>query len=177
MNDALISPPRTAMEVFSMLPEGTLAEVIENQLYMSPSPTPYHQEISRNLLIDIGLFVRTKKLGKIYTAPIDLYLEEGHTIVQPDILFFKKKNPMIINNKGLHGVPNLIIEIPSPGNKKYDLVKKKSLYEKSGVKEYWVVDPETRNATGFSLKNNAYQSIGQQKGKVTISFFKKSFAF
>lgn len=177
MRTSITRPPRTAMEVFNMLPEGTHAEVIENQLFMSPSPSPYHQEISGNLFFEIQLLLREKKLGHVFCAPIDLFLEESSSVVQPDILFFSKSNPMVVNNKGLHGVPDLIIEILSPGNKKYDLVKKKNLYEKSGVKEYWVVDPETRIATGFSLKNNAYQSIGQQKGKVTISFFKKSFAF
>jgi Uncharacterized protein conserved in cyanobacteria len=177
MRASIITPPRTAMEVFQMLPEGTLAEVIENQLFMSPSPTPYHQEVSGNLFIDLGLHIRTQKSGKIFCAPIDLYLEEGASVVQPDILFFSKKNSVIINNKGLHGVPDLIIEVLSPGNKKYDLIKKKKLYEKSGVKEYWVVDPETRVSTGFTLKSKVYQTLGQFKSKVVIALFKKSFEF
>ena len=121
-------PPRTAFDVFQMLPEGTLAEVIENQLFMSPSPTPSHQEAAGNLFTDINIFVRSNKLGKVFFAPLDLYLDEHSNVVQPDILFIAKKNPLVIDNRGLKGVPDLIIEILSPGNKKYDLTKKRKLF-------------------------------------------------
>ena len=136
MQKVVSSPPRTAFDVFQMLPEGTLAEVIHNQLFMAPSPTPYHQEVVGNLFTDINVFVRTNKLGKVFFAPLDLYLDQHSNVVQPDILFIDKNNPLVIDNRGLRGIPDLIIEILSPGNKKYDSVKKKKLYEKFGVKEY-----------------------------------------
>ena len=66
MQKVISSPPRTAFDVFQMLPEGTLAEVIDNQLFMAPSPTPYHQEAAGNLFTDINIFVRTNKLGKVF---------------------------------------------------------------------------------------------------------------
>ena len=64
MQKVISSPPRTAFDVFQMLPEGTLAEVIENQLFMAPSPTPDHQDATGNLFIEISLFVRKKKVGQ-----------------------------------------------------------------------------------------------------------------
>jgi Uma2 family endonuclease len=177
MQKEFVKPPRTAFEVFQMLPEGTLAEVIENQLFMAPAPTPDHQETSGNLFIEISLFVKKNKLGKVYISPIDLYLDEYSNVVQPDLLFISKSNSLVIDKKGLRGVPNLIIEVLSPGNKNYDSVKKKKLYEKFGVKEYWMVDPETRIATGFLLKNGAYANQRESTGQIKSIVLGEIFSF
>lgn len=168
MQRTLKNPPRTAFDVFQMLPEGTLAEVIENQLFTAPSPTPYHQQACGDLFIEISLHVRKHQLGKVFFAPIDLYLDSTANVVQPDIVFISKSNPLKIDAKGLKGAPDLIIEILSPGNEKYDLGKKKKLYEKFGVKEYWVVDPLTKDAEGFILKGQSYQSIAKSQGKISL---------
>jgi Uma2 family endonuclease len=177
MQKTISKPPRTAFDVFQMLPEGTLAEVIENQLFMAPSPSPDHQEASGDLFTDIKIFVRKNKLGKVFYAPLDLYLDEHSNVVQPDILFIAKDNPLVIDKRGLKGVPDLIIEILSPGNKKYDSVKKKNLYEKFGVKEYWIVDPETKIATGFLLKGTVYVNQKESKGQLRSSVLGEAFAF
>lgn len=177
MQKVISSPPRTAFDVFQMLPEGTLAEVIDNQLFMAPSPTPDHQEAAGNLFTDINVFVRTNKLGKVFFAPLDLYLDEHSNVVQPDILFIAKSNPLVIDNRGLRGVPDLIIEVLSPGNKKYDSIKKKKLYEKFGVKEYWLVDPETKIANGFHLKGSNYVGKKESRSQLHSSILKKTFAF
>jgi len=166
MNHVIESPPRTIMQVFKMLPEGTLAEVIENVLYMSPAPNPYHQRILVRLSSRLDNYILENELGEILIAPVDLYLDETANAVQPDILFFSKNNPLVVNKSGLHGVPDLIIEILSPGNKEHDLVKKKLLYEKFGVKEYWIIDPETKIASGYTLKEITYHPIGEHKNKI-----------
>jgi Uma2 family endonuclease len=177
MQKVISSPPRTAFDVFQMLPEGTLAEVIENQLFMAPSPTPDHQDATGNLFIEISLFVRKNKLGRVFFSPIDLYLDEHSNVVQPDILFIANGNPLIIDKRGLKGVPDLIIEVLSPGNKKYDSVKKKKLYEKFGVKEYWLVDPETKIANGFILKGQIFASQKESRNQLHSSILKKTFSF
>jgi Uma2 family endonuclease len=175
--EVLIHPPRTAMAVFKMLPEGTLAEVIENQLFMPPSPNPFHQEISIELSSSIFLFTKLEKLGKVFAAPSDLYLDEHSNAVQPDIFFFSPESNVVVDAKGIHGTPELIIEILSPGNKNYDLKKKKDLYEKFGVQEYWVVDPETKLASGFLLNKNQYKSLGEFTGQIKSALLKKVFKF
>ncbi len=177
MQKAISSPPRTAYDVFQMLPEGTLAEVIENQLFMAPSPTPDHQDATGNLFIEISLFVRKNKLGRVFFSPIDLHLDEESNVVQPDILFIANGNPLIIDKQGLKGVPDLIIEVLSPGNKKYDSVKKKKLYEKFGVKEYWLVDPETKIANGFLMKGQIYTNQKESRNQLHSSVLKKTFSF
>jgi Uma2 family endonuclease len=104
-------------------------------------------------------------------------LDEHSNVVQPDILFIAKNNPLVIDKRGLKGVPDLIIEILSPGNKKYNFVKKKLLYEKFGVKEYWIVEPETKIATGFLLKGSGYVNQKESRGQLRSSILDETFAF
>lgn len=177
MNQLIAAPPRTIMQVFKTLPEGTMAEVIENSLYMSPAPSPFHQEISMILSSALHAHVRKHNLGKIFTAPIDLYLDEQSNAVQPDILFISKNNPLIIDKVGLHGSPDLIIEILSPGNKDHDLIKKKSLYEKFRVQEYWIVDPDSKQSIGYHLVNAKFEVLGESAGQISTKLFGEVFTF
>ncbi len=175
--EAIIHPPRTAMDVFKMMPEGTLAEVIENQFYMSPAPNPFHQRLSVRLSSGVFSHVDQLKLGEVFHAPTDLFLDEHSNAVQPDIFFFSNKSNVVVNMEGVHGTPDLIIEILSPGHRTYDLNTKKDLYEKFGVSEYWVIDPVSKIATGFELNQNSYLSIGSYKGQLMSNFLKATFTF
>jgi Uma2 family endonuclease len=141
-------PPRTIMEVFQMLPEGTLAELIDSIIYMSPSPTRQHQRLILKLASTINSFVEEKMLGEVNVAPYDVYLDEHSNAVQPDIVFVKRENLSIIHDH-IHGVPDLIVEVLSPGNKEYDMGKKLALYEHFGVQEYWIIDALTKEAIGY----------------------------
>lgn len=158
VTDTLIRPPRTIREVFLQLPEGTLAQLIDNNIVMSPSPKFIHQRILNDLILQLGSFIRENQLGQTLIAPMDVYLEERN-IFQPDILFISNENRQIIEEDGLHGAPDLIIEILSPGTAKYDLTMKKDVYERCGVKEYWIVDPEKKSAQGYYLEDNRFHEI------------------
>lgn len=178
MQETLVHPPRTIMEVFKTLPEGTLAEVIDNVLYMSPTLTIDHQRISRKLTTQLDLFVTKNNLGELFYAPFDVYLDEKSNAVQPDIFIVLSANSHILESKDhVHGVPDLIIEILSPGNKKHDQAVKKNLCEKVGVKEYWIVDPETKTATGYTFQNNRYDLIGEETGKINSILLHQTFTF
>lgn len=177
MNAVLLSPPRTIMEVFKTLPEGTLAEVIDNHLPMSPAPNPFHRRVAVSLTSKLNAFISQHQLGEIFAAPVDLYLDEFSNAVQPDILYISKDNKLTIDREGLHGVPDLIIEILSPGNKDHDRVTKKELYEKFGVKEYWIVDPETKLSSGYTLQGQTYLPIGEFHEQVESVLLKKTFSY
>ena len=176
MQEVIQSPPRTLMEVFRMLPEGTRAEIINGILYMSPAPSLDHQEISISLSSLIFSFVTKKKLGKVYASPVDVYLNDENSF-QPDIVFVSNKNSSILKKDGIHGCPDFVVEILSPGTKKFDLVKKKNVYETSGVLEYWIVNPETKECTGFQLKKGKFEELKKEKGKIVSSLLKTSFKF
>ncbi len=115
--ETLLQPPRTMMEVFDMLPEGTLAELIDNRLYMSPSPIYFHQSTLAEIAFQLSSILKEK--GKVVIAPFDVKLDKTKNAVQPDIVVILKTNPNQINKEGKYfGVPDLLVEILSPGNKR-----------------------------------------------------------
>src|SRR5437667_60310 len=135
---AVLNPPRTVFEVFEMLPEGTLCQIINNTLVMSPAPTDSHQKVLGKIFTKLFNFIDDKQLGELRVAPYDVYIDEEN-VFQPDIVFISAENVHLIKERGLFGAPDLVIEILSAGNKKYDTKNKKDVYEKNGVKEYWLV--------------------------------------
>jgi Uma2 family endonuclease len=171
-----LHPPKTLMEVYRMLPEGTRAELINNQLFMSPAPTLHHQNVIFNLTGQFYIYVNQEKNGKALVSPVDVYLDEENA-VQPDIVFVMNENISILKDDGIYGAPDLIIEVLSPGTRKHDFDKKKKLYEKSGVKEYWIVDPVTKESPGFQLKNSKYVLFKEEKAKLTSALLNHSFIF
>jgi len=143
-------------------PEDERWELIDGYAYnMSPAPSRRHQKISRDLAVQIANFL-TGKSCEVYFAPFDVRLPEAdeqdediETVVQPDIVVICDKNKL--DDKGCRGAPDLIIEILSPFTAPKDMKIKLSLYEKHGVKEYWVVHPIDNIVMVFKLgKNKKY---------------------
>jgi Uma2 family endonuclease len=166
MADLISRAPRTMMEVFKMLPEGTLAELVEDNLIMSPAPSLNHQDVVTLLSGSFVALVRNKKVGRSFVSPIDVYLDEVSNVVQPDIVFVLNENLSILKKDGIHGVPDIVVEAVSPGNRDYDFVKKKDIYEKFGVREYWIVDPDTRSAVGYALEGGRYVEFCSAVGRI-----------
>ena len=140
-------------------PEDERWELIEGYAYnMSPAPSRRHQKISRDLGVQIANFL-TDKSCELYFAPFDVRLPEAdekdedvETVVQPDVVVICDKNKL--DEKGCHGAPDLIIEILSPFTAPKDMKIKLSLYEKHGVKEYWIVQPTDNIILVFKLSKN-----------------------
>jgi Uma2 family endonuclease len=87
-------------------------------------------------------------------------------------------NRNIIDPNGhIHGVPDLLVEVLSPGNKDHDLIKKKDLYERFGVKEYWIIDPETKLALCFQLVSGKYVKAGEEIGLIQSILLKLKIQF
>jgi Uma2 family endonuclease len=163
------------LEVFEGLPEGTLCQLINNNIVMSPSPKPKHQQLLKKLFLQLHKFVEEKKLGEVLFAPLDIYLDEEN-VFQPDILFISNENLDIIQEK-IKGMPDLIIEILSPRTEKYDREDKKKMYEKHGLKEYWIVDPVSKVASGYQLRKNKFQALPESKGQVQSSLLQITIKF
>jgi Uma2 family endonuclease len=172
----LDSPPRTIMEVYKSLPEGTLAELIDHVIYMSPAPLFKHQDILFEIAQLLRNHLKNEASGKLVIAPFDVYLDNSGNAVQPDITVVLNSNRGRLEGQ-FYGVPDLIVEVLSPGNKDHDLVKKKELYERFGVKEYWVVDPETKETRIFQLNQNKYVVTGTLTAKIDSPLLGFSFSF
>jgi Uma2 family endonuclease len=170
-----IKIPTTAVDIYRMLPEGTRCEVIFNELSMSPSPSFEHQNLSMLLSGLFFNFLLENPIGKVVAAPIDVYLENFDSVVQPDFILILEDNSRIINSDGIHGTPDLIIEILS-SNYKHDTIKKKALYEKAGVKEYFIIDPIEKMVTKYFLNPaGEYELIYNEKGKINSSLLNHTF--
>lgn len=128
-------------------------------LKMSPAPAPIHQRVSRNFSDILSPFFR-QGTCELFYAPFDVRLPnktgEVITVVQPDLCVICDRSK--IDDRGCLGAPDLIIEILSPGNSKKEMNLKFSLYEESGVSEYWVADLSERFILIYSLENGEYIS-------------------
>lgn len=129
-------------------PESPVVEIIGGELFMAPSPTVTHQKISGEVTYFLKDYVKKNDLGEILSAPVDVVFSERDVCV-PDIIFISKERNHILTKKNIQGVPDLIIEVLS-SNRDLDLVKKKEIYEKYGVLEYWIIDPEEKKLKSIS---------------------------
>ena len=153
-----------------------MCQIINNSLVMSPSPLDIHQVILQEISVEISLLLRKTKAGYVRISPYDVHLSESN-ILQPDICFINEENKGIIEKKGLVGAPDLVIEILSPGTKKYDLSDKKEIYQNYGVKEYFIVDPTNKKVKSFILKNNKYIESSETMGIIKSALLKASIEF
>jgi len=150
------------------LPEGSRAELIDGELFMCPSPREPHQWVVANLHLLLGGFVKSRKLGRVYTAPFDVHLPSGD-IVEPDILFVAKNNMGIIQD-WIRGAPDLVVEVMSPAGLERDRVVKRDLYANNGVREYWIVDVANKSVEVFTLQGTQYEPNGYfENGNTLVS--------
>lgn len=167
---------RYTYQDYARLPEGAPYQLIGGELIMVPAPIPYHQEVSKRLEYLLYEHVELKqKLGKVYDAPIDIYFEDEETY-QPDIIFISNERLQIIKEDKIEGAPDMVIEILSPSTAYYDLVHKKDVYARHGVKEYWIVDPMKKKIDVYENKKGEFILFkkavkGEKISSVIISGF------
>lgn len=127
---------------FRALPDdGKRYELLDGDLYMSPSPVTRHQVIVGNLFAVIREHVLRSGLGRVFIAPYDVVLDE-HNVVEPDVIFVSAERAAIVTEKNIQGVPDLLIEVLSPATAERDRRDKRNLYARAGVPWYWIVDPD-----------------------------------
>ncbi|WP_106595925.1 Uma2 family endonuclease [Dyadobacter jiangsuensis] len=144
-----------------------LTQIINGEEVMSPSPKMPHQSASGELVFLLTSHVKTHCLGRIFTAPFDVILEQDYNHLQPDIFFVSNANRDIMQD-WIRGVPDLVVEIVSPGSKKMDMVIKKDIYERYGVPECWIVFPEKICIEVYTLVDGHYMLSGSFSGHDTV---------
>jgi Uma2 family endonuclease len=147
---------RHTLADYEALPEGAPYQLIEGELVMSPAPTPYHQYILFELAARFRDHVRDRQIGKIYVAPLDVYLSE-EDVFQPDILFISRDRAAIVKEKNVQGAPDLIVEVLPLSTSYYDLSAKKRTYEAAGVWEYWIVDPMAKRIEVYESREHRFE--------------------
>jgi len=135
--------------------DGLRHEIIDGEHYVTAAPATRHQRISRNLLYLIQTYLETHPVGELFGAPFDALLSE-FDIVVPDLIYLSHERSTFLTSKNLQGPPDLVIEILSPSTKSRDRKLKRDLYERVGVREYWVVDPEADQVEIYRSNENTF---------------------
>jgi Uma2 family endonuclease len=141
-----------------------LYEIWEGEKIMMSPSSPKHESIVGNLYFLIKGFVFEKKLGALYLSNIAIHLKEyphSKDFQMPDISFVSNHNKQIVKENGIFGVPDLVVEVVSPGirNTRRDTIDKFQLYEQAGVVEYWLVDPIGLEIEIYTLVNKKYIQV------------------
>jgi Uma2 family endonuclease len=118
-------------------------EILDGEHYVTASPFRRHQRISSNLHLLLAPFVRDRRLGEVYYAPVDVILSL-HDVAVPDLIFVSNERLGILTEKNIQGAPDLVIEILSKSTSHRDKGIKLERYGLFGVREYWLVDPDRR---------------------------------
>lgn len=156
-------------------------ELIKGKIMeMSPAPTRFHQRISMKLTSNFLNFFDNHKC-QLYAAPFDVRFPDENgkikTVVQPDLCVICDQNKL--DDRGCIGAPDLVVEILSKGNTKREMKDKYELYQEQGVKEYWIVSPETRSIQIFVLENGRYigiQPVAEDEVATSVVFPALSFS-
>ncbi len=135
---------------------GFLYELINGEIVRRASPSTDHQRASRNLFRQIDSFVLNNSKGECFCAPYDVQFDD-YNFLQPDIIFVATENAGIIKPGCIKGAPDLLVEILSPGTHKDDRGDKMKVYRRSGVREYWIVDPRNKSIEVYTLKDSDYE--------------------
>lgn len=154
MSQILAAPvPITAADYSRLPDDGPRCELIEGDLFMAPSPYLFHQEISSNIEHILYKYLAEHPVGKVFHAPLDVFLDNAN-VYQPDILFVSSKNFRMLKKGGVHGAPDLVVEILSPSTSRRDLGVKKRMLATHGTVEFWAVHPAKRTVDVFALQQS-----------------------
>jgi len=130
------------------LPEDQLRhELIDGEHFVSPSPNTAHQTMSGRLFMALSSYVVRHRTGEVLFAPFDVKLSL-FTVLVPDLVYFTAERfAQVVNEKHATAAPDLVVEILSPGTRRRDKGRKRAVYDREGVGEYWIADPEARSIT------------------------------
>jgi Uma2 family endonuclease len=142
--------------------DGKRHEIIDGDHYVTPSPETYHQSLSFRLGVQLYHQIEEPKRGRVFPAPMDVLLSQVD-IVEPDTVVVLEGSRARITQKNIEGPPDLLVEILSPSTSERDRGLKKSLYERAGVPEYWVIDPRARRLEQYVLEGGRYALAGSHE--------------
>lgn len=172
MSEVLAQSKLYTEEDYYNLPENVRADLIDGQIYYHATPSRRHQRILGFLFNHISNHINSKGGPcEVYPAPFAVkpFAEDNKTVVEPDISVICDPNKL--TDRGCTGSPDWIIEIISPSTSSHDYIRKLNLYADSGVKEYWIVDPERKRIFVYFLENTKFEVetyTFQDKIKVNI---------
>ena len=172
MNSPSIRRPRahqrwTYADYCRIPADGRRHEILDGRHFVNPAPSPYHQFVSGSLYAQLRARIQDTGRGLVLSAPVDVHLASG-TIVQPDIVVVRGRTRPISGATKIRVVPDLLVEVLSPSTRRHDQHRKRERYERAGVREYWLVDPEARHITQLVLRKGVYVEVASDPAQLTL---------
>lgn len=166
----------TVNDILNM-PDGERAELINNQIYNMAPPSRVHQKYVTFFTKVISNHIdKNDGQCEIYPAPFGVFIDDGDSsvekyknYVEPDISVICDKGKL--KDDGCHGAPDWIIEIVSPSSRRLDYYQKLALYQKNGVREYWIIDPDKEVAVVYVLENDTPPTVYRILDKIKVSIY------
>jgi Uma2 family endonuclease len=153
----VISTKFTHADLLAMPDDGKRREILDGELIVSPSPKLYHQAIVMRLIAIFVRYLDRNPVGKIFASPLDVIFSDLD-VLEPDLIFVRNENLAILQD-WVRGIPDLVIEVLSPGSAAVDRGPKLKAYARFGVPEYWIVDPEARAIEVYRQGAGGYELV------------------
>ncbi len=153
----MATQPQTKLtyEDLASFPEDRMRrELIGGELIVTASPVVRHQDAVMTLAGELFNYAK-KHGGKVFPAPLDVFFSDID-VVEPDVLFVTQESLDKLETKFVRGAPDLVIEVSSPTTRRLELVRKRDLYERFGVPEYWYVDLDADRIEVYRLEGDRY---------------------
>lgn len=150
----------SADEYLALEDDGHRYELIDGVVCISPSPSPLHSEILLLIAFEIGAYLRSNPIGKVFNdqgVPLKS-VRHGDIVYQPDIVFLSADKADRIGNH-IADLPDLVVEIVSPSSRRMDNETKRGDYENAGIGEYWIIDPLQKTMTFLRLRDGKYEDV------------------
>lgn len=144
----------TFEEFLEWCDEDTLAEWVDGEIVMTSPASMRHQEVGSLLEKVLGIYVETRKLGEVIRAPFVMRLSEVSRGREPDLIFVRRDRTHLLKPNFLDGPADVAVEIVSPESIGRDRGEKFVEYERAGVKEYWLIDPDRQSAEFYELASD-----------------------
>lgn len=174
MSSVALAQPCTYRDLVALPDDGLRHELLDGEHVVSPSPGTSHQMISMQLSLILGVYVNDHQLGQVLHAPYDIKLSM-FTVLVPDLVFFTAERfARVVNEKHATAAPDLVVEILSPGTRRRDKGRKRAIYEREGVREYWIVDPVAAEVSALKRQEGddgftVVTTLAQKRGEVLAS--------
>jgi Uma2 family endonuclease len=145
-----IQPDQLTYADLQAFPEDNLRrELIDGGLIVTAAPLTRHQRVVTNLTAMLWLYAKEHG-GEVFPAPTDVFFSDTN-VVEPDVLFVRAENIERIEKSFIRSAPDLVVEVSSPSTRRLELVRKRELYERFEVPEYWYIDTEVDQVQMFRL--------------------------
>ena len=155
-------------DLVRMPDDGLRHEIVDGVHFVTPSPGYRHQILVSRLVVAIGNYLAQHPIGEVVAAPLDVVFTE-RDVVEPDVLFIANDQRAIVTEPNLQGAPALVVEVLSPGTRKRDLGLKKDLFDRGGVREYWILDPDANVVTVYHRSADGGFTVRERLGDSNLS--------